>query len=143
MSVLHAKKKEFNAPKSGPSSSFTQEAASSWLEPSQKPVSPLVRSQQFCSSSQTLLTLLLLLPSCAGPQSLASAPEPARVRALATFIIWAISTSNIYPDLITIHLLMLQRCRVGLFIVLNKHVALSKKNAHGRNMKRPRPCLNH
>lgn len=35
--------------------------------------------------------------------------------------------TNIYPDLITIHLLMPQRCRVWLFIVLNKHVVLNKR----------------
>lgn len=35
--------------------------------------------------------------------------------------------TNIYPDLITIHLLMPQRCRVWLFIILNKHVVLNKR----------------
>lgn len=116
---------------------------------SQKPMSPVFKSQQFCVP-KTLLTLLLLLPSCAGPhrsQSLASATEPARVRTCACFHhVHHLSyqhMSNIYPDLITIHLLMLQRCRIRLFIVLNKHVALSKKNAHGRNMKLSCPCLNH
>lgn len=35
--------------------------------------------------------------------------------------------TNIYPDLITIHLLMPQRCWVWLFIILNKHVVLNKR----------------
>lgn len=80
--------------------------------------------------SETLLTLSPQSPSCAGLQrshKLIPATERERVCALHIYHLCYQHMTNIYPDLITIHLLMPQRCRVWLFVVLNKHVVWNKR----------------
>lgn len=55
------------------------------------------------------------------------ATESAEWKCVSVFSPFIIPAINIYPDLITIHLLMPQRRWVWLFIILNKHVVLNKR----------------
>lgn len=122
---------------------------SNWLEPSLKPISPLFNSQQFlipkhcwhcCCWFQAVL-----VPAGAGAWPLLQNQHVgARVRAFATFMISAISTRLIFT--LTSSLFICWCSSAAGSDCLSSWTNMwrwAKKNAHGRNMKLSRPCLNH